>query len=265
MTEPEALPERPAPALAPAPAPPKNEKVFVRWVVGFIAAGCVVGAAAGSGLALVFAAYKIPAASMWPTFALGEHVFANKLAKEPERGAIMVFRFPENRQQSFAKRVVGLPGDELTIADGEVSINGWKVPRCNLGPAWYRDADGPGDEVKHEGMVAVEFLGAASYLVFDDKGAPAAERQGPYDVKAGEYFVLGDNRGNSHDSRTWFAGQGGGVPLADTVGRVRGYDVPLVRKDIEGLAGLAPALDACLAKRPKETTPPPPKSTANTK
>lgn len=248
---------------APALAPKAKNKIFVRWVVGVIIAGCFVGAASGIALAVVFGSYKIPAGSMWPTLAVGDHVFANKMVKDAERGALVVFPLPENRKSTFVKRIVGMPGDELVLAHGELTINGWKVPRCNVGPGWYRDASDPSSpDAKHEGMIAVEFLGKAAYLVFDDKGAPDPETQGPYLVKAGEYFVMGDNRRNSHDSRTWFAGAGGGVPLADTVGRVRGHDVPTIRADQEGLAGLAPALDACLAKRPSETTPPPPKSTS---
>ena len=252
MTEPGAPP---APALAPTP---KNE-IFVRWVVGVILAGCVVGAASGIALAVVFGSYKIPAGSMWPTLAMGDHVFANKMVKEAERGALVVFPLPENRKSTFVKRIVGMPGDELVITRGELAINGWKVPRCNVGPGWYRDASEPTPDTKHEGMIAVEFLGKAAYLVFDDQAAPAPDLQGPYLVKAGEYFVMGDNRRNSHDSRTWFAGAGGGVPLGDTVGRVHGHDTPELRNQ-EGLAGLAPALEACLAKRPTDTTPPPPKS-----
>lgn len=255
MTEPDA-PPAPAPDLTARP----KKKLFVRWVVGFIVAGSVVGAASGVALSVVFRAFKLPAASMWPTLAVGDRVFANKRARDPERGAIVVFRFPENREQSFVKRIVGMPGDEVALQGGELTINGWKVPRCNVGPAWYREA-GEGD-TKHEGMIAVEFLGNATYLVFDDASAPDPETQGPYRVKVGEYFVLGDNRRNSHDSRTWFAGQGGGVPIGDTIGRVRGHDAPELRTDLAGigLAGLAPALAACLAKRPAETTPPPPPS-----
>jgi signal peptidase I len=247
----------PAPDRAARPA----KKVFARWVVGVILAGCVVGAAAGIALALVFGAYDLPAGSMWPTLVAGDRVFANKLSKEPERGAVVVFRLPENRQVSYVKRIVGMPGDELSLAHGELSINGWKVPRCNVGPAWYRDREAGQQSAKHEGMLAVEYLGAAAYLVFDDASGVDPGAQGPYRVKAGEYFVIGDNRRNSHDSRTWRAAEGGGVPVGDTLGRVRGHDLPELRNDLEGVAGLGPALAACLAKRPGETTPPPPGTT----
>lgn len=258
MTEPEVSPALSPSGLAPAAAAGPKRKVFVRWVIGFIVAGCAVGAVSGVVLALSFASYKVPAGSMWPTLVVGDHVVVNKRAKEPERGALVVFRLPENHESTFVKRIIGMPGDEVTITKGEPTVNGWKVPRCNVGPGWFVEAtDG---DVKHEGMVAVEFLGSAAYLAFDDTSAPDLDVQGPYTVKAGEYFVMGDNRRNSHDSRTWFGGAGGGVPLGNTVGRVRGHDEVALRKDVEGLAGLAPALDACLAKRPTETTPPPPKT-----
>jgi signal peptidase I len=237
----------------------RRRKLFVPWVIGVLVAGGVIGSAAGITLAVIFGAYRLPTASMWPSFAYGDRVFANKLTKEPERGAVMVFLFPERRTQLFVKRVMGMPGDELTFTHGQPTINGWKVPRCNVGPGWFQDVGEGG--TRHEGMVAVEFLGPATYLVFDDSSAPTSDAQGPYHVNAGEYFVVGDNRGNSHDSRMWSGGMGAGVPLGDTVGRVRAsHDAPVLRKDMEGLAGLGPALEACLAKRPSETTPPPPRA-----
>ncbi len=69
--------------------------------------------------------------------------------------------------------------------------------------------------------------------------------------------MLGDNRNNSHDSRMWNMGQGGGVPFGNTLGRLRGHEVPELPANAEGAAALAPAIADCLAKRPSQTTPPP--------
>lgn len=240
--------EPPPPSTAPPAAPPKRR---VGWITRILIGGGGLGTAMGIGLALVFAPFKVPSGSMWPTLKTGERVIVNKAAKQPFRGVFVVFRYPEKRDQLFAKRIVGLPGDVIMVRDGAVTINDWNVPRCQVGRASYSD-----EESKHEGMLFVEFLGTATYLVFEEKASWAGGLQGPYTVKPNEFFVLGDNRNNSHDSRMWFGGQGGGVVFGDCIGRIVGYEEVRLPG---GAEDLAPALAACLAKRPAETDPPPPK------
>ena len=205
--------------------------------------GGSLGTVMGIGLGLVFPMHRVPSGSMWPTFDAGDRIFTARIAKQPFRGVILAFHPPEHREQMVAKRVVGLGGDVVATTGGELSINGWKVPRCMVGRA---------SAGAHDGTLFVEWLGLESYLVFEEKSsvAPAGE----WTVASGQYFVLGDNRNNSDDSRSWFGGAGGGVPLAETHGRIVNHDKPELPK---GAEALAPTLASCLAKRPEQTDPPP--------
>jgi signal peptidase I len=241
--------------------------------------------------AFVVEAFKIPSGSMIPTLQIGDHIFVNKFAygpaipwthsrlwqsMPPERGDVMVFLYPEHTEQDFIKRVIALPGDELRVRSGHPIINGWEVPSCLVGTYSYTETE---SQLKHEGDLFVEYLGDESYLtLYDRMSFGSAEAQGPYYVKPGEVWVMGDNRNNSHDSRAWWNGQGGGVPfdfikgralfvwlsMADTgvdwsrlgapvMGRPR---LPLAMKHLE------PAMDKCMRDRPPmdKTTPPPAKA-----
>ena len=219
------------------------------WLVG---AGVAVVA---TGLVLIvlrvlwFAPFRIPSAGMYPTDPPGSHVYISRLDKTPRYGAVMVFRYPESPDQDFEKRVVGLPGDVIETHDAVVTLDGWEIPHCEVGKASYTDPDSI--VATHTGTLAVEWLGDETYLVFHDDRGSFTPHFGPYTVKRGEYFVMGDNRENSHDSRMWFGGAGGGVPDENTLGRVRVGKISLPR----GAESLQPALDACLAKKPSKTRP----------
>ena len=121
----------------------------------------------------------IPSASMEPTIMTRDHIFGNRLAyhfREPERYDIIIFRYPDNEKQLFIKRIIGLPGDTVEIRDGEVYINGSSEPL-------------------YDGFCAIpdstELNEARTHL------------SNPFVVPEGCYFVLGDNRTNSKDSRYW--------------------------------------------------------------
>jgi signal peptidase I len=122
----------------------------------------------------------------------------------------------------------------------------------------------------------VEYLGDESYLTFYDRaGGGYPEYQGPFYVKGNEVYVMGDNRNNSHDSRVWFQGQGGGVPFENIKGRAlfvwlsysdAGIDWSRLGAPVMGRPRVPPsfkslnaALDKCLRERPpiEKTTPPP--------
>jgi signal peptidase I len=275
---------------------------------GQVAFAMLGGPSAGVLMALLLRAgaveaFKIPSGSMIPSLVIGDHVFVDKLTYgplipwtetrlfsrlPPAPGDVMVFKFPENKQQDFVKRVIANPGDKLEVINGRPLLNGWLVPHCHVGT--FR-SEGRTSELY------VEFLGDRSYLtLFDEKpdeetcadpdscGPGLACRagicgmlQGPFKVAPGESWVLGDNRNNSHDSRSWRGGMGAGVPFENIKGRVRmvwmsfgpggGIAQDRIFVDVNGPpvipAGQDPALGgrlaACMRERPEraKTTPPP--------
>lgn len=234
--------------------------------------------------AVVVEAFKIPSGSMLPTLQINDHIFVNKFvygptlpftslrvfeSMPPKRGDVIVFEFPDpdpkSERQDFIKRVIGLPGDLLEAEGGRPIINGWRVPRCRVGP--YQFSAGRSSSVQDSGELYVEFLGEYAYLTLFEN-VPAEEHQGPYRVKPGEVWVFGDNRNNSSDSRAWFGGIGGGVPYGNIKGRALFVWLPVSRLfvNVMGSPELPPGTDPtvvagvakCLQERPplSETTPP---------
>lgn len=256
-----------------------------------------IGFAMGVALllrAFVVEAFKIPSGSMLPTLQIQDHIFVNKLSYgpmipfvhyrlfsslPPKRGDIMVFEYPDpnpaNERQDFIKRAIAFEGDTLEVESGHPIINGWRVPSCRVGA--YEFNEGSGYGMKH-GDLYIEFLGDYSYLTLFEDTAFNATRQGPYHVKPGETWVMGDNRNNSSDSRAWNGGRGGGVPDANIKGRAMfvwlsfGSDAAVTwdrlftnvlgkpRLPKEAPAELVKGIDRCLAQRPAQTLPPPPKT-----
>jgi signal peptidase I len=240
--------------------------------------------------AFVVEAFKIPSGSMLPTLQIQDHIFVNKLTYgpviplinqrifsnlPPKRGDIMVFEYPDQHpgaeKQDFIKRAIAFEGDTLEVDAGHPIINGWRVPSCRVGS--YQFNEGSGFGVKR-GDLYVEFLGDYSYLTLFEE-VTSTGRQGPYQVKPGETWVLGDNRNNSSDSRAWYQGRGGGVPDANIKGRAMfvwlsfGADAAVTwdriftnvmghpRLPKEAPAALTQSIERCLAERPQQTLPPP--------
>ena len=163
--------------------------------------------------------------SMLPTFTNLEKMQVTKIYR-PERGRVIVFRFPGKPGSSYVKRIVGVAGDTIAVAGSEVVINGRPIPRCHVG-AWEYEA--------HKGELWLEALQGAKWLVFHDNVGVHAPPHGPWTVAPGQVFVLGDNRENSYDSRMW-----SGLPLDAIIGTVP--DSPVLPK---GAKALQPALDRC--------------------
>lgn len=144
-------------------------------------------------------AFKIPSGSMLETLQIGDHLLVNKLLYglripvygtrlfsyfHPERGDIIVFVYPEDREKDFIKRVIGIPGDEIEIRDKKLFRNGQPV----------------GDE---------------PYARYAEPAEPGPrDNFGPVTVPDGNVFVMGDNRDHSFDSRFW-----GFVPYEDIKGK----------------------------------------------
>jgi signal peptidase I len=249
--------------------------------------------------ALVIEAFKIPSGSMIPTLQVGDHIFVNKFLygpaipfthsrfwthMPPERGDVIVHAFPENTDQDFIKRVIALPGDTLEAKNGHPWLNGWEVPHCRVGEYSYIESNTememPATPQRHEGDLEVEYLGDKAYLtLYDHATYGYSDHQGPFHVKPGEVWVMGDNRNNSHDSRMWWNYKGGGVPFSYIRGRALFVwwstldgksDWSRVGTPIMGMprlpadmAKLQPAMDKCFRDRPPlaQTTPPPPSVT----
>jgi signal peptidase I len=146
-------------------------------------------------------AFKIPSGSSIPTLLVGDHVFVAKNARHPSRGDNTVFIYPKERDKDFIKRVVAVGGDTVEIRDNQLILNGQPVPRVHVdGPCEYDDLN---DSVwEKRGCEAWdETLDGRTYRVIFDRSSVHSFR--PVTVPPDNYFVLGDNRDNSHDSRFW--------------------------------------------------------------
>jgi signal peptidase I len=172
--------------------------------------------------------FRIPSGSMMPNLLIGDFILVNKFSYgirlpvlnvkifdigEPERGDVMVFRYPEDPSIPFIKRVIGLPGDivEYHYLNKMIYINGELVKQEPIG---IYQGVGRGSDMTGRKEQLELLPGAEHKILLDNNNALPSQMLGQWEVPPNQYFVLGDNRDNSRDSRVW-----GFVPEENLVGK----------------------------------------------
>lgn len=169
--------------------------------------------------------FRIPSGSMMPTLLVGDFILVNKFAYglrlpvlnskildtgEPQRGDVIVFRYPENPKIDYIKRVIGVPGDHIAYRNKVLYINGQQATQRYLG-TYLGEGGGKGmtgARQLHEDMAGIEH----DILVIPGRNVFGGDFD--FVVPQGQYFAMGDNRDNSRDSRAW-----GTVPEKNLVGK----------------------------------------------
>jgi signal peptidase I len=161
--------------------------------------------------------FRIPSGSMIPTLHIGDFILVNKFEYglrcpvgyckfldigEPHRGDVVVFRYPRDPSTDFIKRLIGLPGDHIHYENKTLTVNGKVAP---LQPEGAYVTEG----VRQ--LFQEDLLGVRHDIILDPERLPQTF---DYDVPPGQYFMMGDNRDGSYDSRYW-----GTVPEKDLKGR----------------------------------------------
>jgi len=183
----------------------------------------------------IFEPFRIPSQSMMPNLWVGDFILVNKFSYgvrlpvlnteildigKPKNGDVAVFRYPVNPSINFIKRVIGIPGDHVVYKNKVVYINGKIMPQESLGT--YK-GQGSGMKMNSAALKNEDLLGAKHELLLVPNKPELSQRyysdfykSGHIDlvVPEGQYFVMGDNRDESHDSRFW-----GLVPKDNLVGK----------------------------------------------
>lgn len=194
----------------------------------------ITGAIAVMFRVFVAQPFTIPASSMAPTLELDDYVWVTKFSygysnysfplgqalpsftyakTDPDRGDVIVFRPPHSSGTDYVKRVIGLPGDKVKVENGITYLNDQALPLQKVGP--YQISMGPADLQKLQATKLRETLpGGRSYFIVDS-GPSVGDDTPAFVVPADHYFVMGDNRDNSSDSRFSV----GFVPKANIIGK----------------------------------------------
>jgi len=183
----------------------------------------------------LFQPFNIPTGSMEQTLLVGDYLFVSKYsygysrysfpfglgffdgrvwAAEPERGDIAVFKLPRDNKTDYIKRVIGLPGDRIQVIDGVLQINGEPVVLEQVDDYVETDRAGRAENVP---LYRETLPNGVSYYILDRNPRGSADNTEVYEVPPGHFFMMGDNRDNSTDSR--FLDSVGYVPFENFVGR----------------------------------------------
>ena len=241
-------------AASPAPKPKKHESWWdtVRFFLILFVAALIFRS-------FLFAPFSIPSGSMLPNLAIGDYLFVTKwpygysrysvpfgiaqfrgriFSGLPDRGDIVVFRYPGRRDEDFVKRVIGLPGDTVEVRDGVVILNGTPIRRQRIAdyvmpvspnsPCRIVGSDleageraGPEGRVCHFPRYRETLPDGRSYDVLDQGNGTPGDDYGPIVVPDGQLFVMGDNRDDSYDSRFDTSVNGVGLlPVENLLGEV---------------------------------------------
>jgi signal peptidase I len=205
---------------------PEGKFEFIKTIV-------IAGALALGFRSLLFEPFNIPSGSMIPTLLVGDYLFVSKYSygysrysfpfgmapfdgrvfeTSPERGDVAVFRQPQNESVAFIKRIVGLPGDRIQVTDGVLRINDVAVNRVRKGFATASD----GYNVIRFAVYQETLPNGKSYLIQERSDDDVLDNTNVFLVPEGHYFMMGDNRDNSRDSRTTSVGM---VPAENLIGR----------------------------------------------
>ncbi len=167
--------------------------------------------------------FRIPSASMMPTLLVGDFILVNKFTygiripvinkkvielSQPRRGDIVVFRYPKNPEVDYIKRLIGLPHDKISYINKRLTVNGQPIPETALGSF---QGVGQGEDMTGAALF-LENLTGVEHQMLNRDGVSSVEFT--YTVPEGQYFMMGDNRDNSNDSRYW-----GTVPEENLVGK----------------------------------------------
>ena len=184
----------------------------------------------------LFEPFKIPSGSMYPTLHVGDYLFVSKYtygyskhsfpfslplfegriwADQPQRGDVVVFKFPQDNKTDFIKRIIGLPGDKIKMQDGILYINGKPVERQQIEDFVIRDKFGNGERYRQY----IETLpnGVKHNILEISDRQEFVDNMVEVTVPDDSYFVLCDNRDRSDDSRLSV----GFVPFENLVGKAR--------------------------------------------
>ena len=206
---------------------PEGKFEFIKTIV-------IAGALALGFRSLLFEPFNIPSGSMIPTLLVGDYLFVSKYSygysrysfpfgiapfdgrifeTPPERGDVAVFRQPQNESVAFIKRIVGLPGDRIQVTDGVLRINDVAINRVRKGFATASD----GYNVIRFAVYQETLPNGKSYLIQErSDDDDVLDNTNVFLVPEGHYFMMGDNRDNSRDSRTTSVGM---VPAENLIGR----------------------------------------------